>query len=229
MKLNTFHLKIIATVLMIIDHIAYTCIPSNMELYAIMRIVGRVSAPLFWFCFVEGYKHTSNKMKYTTRLMFAALIMMVGNFTLSCFISNKYTLNIASPNLFLTMFFMLLSLLCFDQIPKQQSAHKVIYFLIGLIFALIVGIACDYGWIAACSILVLYFVKNNTIQLILFAIANTIIPLIQANPIQFFAVLSVLFIMNYDDVKPKRSVKWFFYWFYPIHLWALMIIGYFVV
>ena len=58
-KFNTFHLKLIAMIFMIIDHIAYFLMPANSMLWLIMRCIGRLAAPMFWFCFVEGYKHTS--------------------------------------------------------------------------------------------------------------------------------------------------------------------------
>ena len=64
LKFNSFHLKLFAVLFMIIDHMAYYMISPDIPIYAIMRMVGRLAAPIFWFCFVEGYKRTKNKTKY---------------------------------------------------------------------------------------------------------------------------------------------------------------------
>ncbi|MFR2158013.1 MAG: TraX family protein [Evtepia gabavorous] len=56
-------LKGIAVVSMVLDHIYYFfgytgCIPTWCSM------VGRLAAPLFLFCLVEGFVHTSNRKKY---------------------------------------------------------------------------------------------------------------------------------------------------------------------
>lgn len=71
--MSIFTLKMIALCTMIIDHIgAY--IPSTPE---ILRCVGRISAPLFLFCAIQGYKKTSNKYRYMCRLYVFSIFMGV--------------------------------------------------------------------------------------------------------------------------------------------------------
>lgn len=67
-------LKGIAVVSMVLDHIYYFfgytgCIPTWCSM------VGRLAAPLFLFCLVEGFVHTSNRKKYFFRVWVLAAPM----------------------------------------------------------------------------------------------------------------------------------------------------------
>ena len=66
-----FIIKLIAIFFMFVDHVKYA-LPScynNFTLY-----FGRIAFPLFAFCVVEGYIHTSNLKKYLTRLLIFGII-----------------------------------------------------------------------------------------------------------------------------------------------------------
>lgn len=72
-------IKIIAMISMLIDHIAL-CIPyiwMHQDVYRIMRNIGRIAFPIFCFCIIEGYYHTSDVKKYILRLFIFALISEV--------------------------------------------------------------------------------------------------------------------------------------------------------
>ena len=65
--LDSTQLKIIALVLMVLDHIHYFfeftgCIPT------VFSMLGRLSAPLFLFCTVEGFAHTHDRKRYVLRI-----------------------------------------------------------------------------------------------------------------------------------------------------------------
>jgi len=62
--LNTFQIKGIALILMVIDHIGSFLFPDVL----IFRWIGRLSAPLFLFCLVHGLDYTKNKKAYLLRL-----------------------------------------------------------------------------------------------------------------------------------------------------------------
>ena len=69
--MSIFTLKIIALLTMILDHIgAY--IQGTPE---ILRCIGRISAPLFLFCSVQGYKNTAKKQKYIWRIYIFSIFM----------------------------------------------------------------------------------------------------------------------------------------------------------
>lgn len=65
--LSSTALKTIALVLMLLDHIHYFFAFTGFvpELFSML---GRLAAPLFLFCTVEGFSHTSNRKKYIFRI-----------------------------------------------------------------------------------------------------------------------------------------------------------------
>lgn len=79
LKLTSFHLKIIAMVLMTIDHIAslifLPILGENSILYIVFKLIGRLSFPIFAFLVVEAILHTKNKKKYLLRLAVSALVI----------------------------------------------------------------------------------------------------------------------------------------------------------
>lgn len=62
-----FQLKTIALVLMVFDHIHYFFSFTDM-IPEWFSMIGRLSAPLFLFCVVEGFIHTHNRKKYFLRM-----------------------------------------------------------------------------------------------------------------------------------------------------------------
>lgn len=68
--INAFHLKILAIVTMLIDHIGMIFFPNVM----LFRIVGRVAFIIFAFLLVEGTQHTGNFEKYLLRLLLWAFL-----------------------------------------------------------------------------------------------------------------------------------------------------------
>ena len=63
-------LKLIACVTMLIDHIGALFFP-----YALwLRIIGRISFPIYCFLLAEGVHHTHSPLTYGLRLLLVALI-----------------------------------------------------------------------------------------------------------------------------------------------------------
>ena len=62
--LNSYHLKIIALVTMIIDHIGAIFYPD----LVFLRIIGRIAFVLYAFMLVEGVYHTNNIHKYIKKI-----------------------------------------------------------------------------------------------------------------------------------------------------------------
>ena len=65
--LTGFNLKYIAVILMVLDHIHYFFeFTGRVPLW--FSWVGRLAAPLFLFCFIEGFFHTHDRRKYFLKI-----------------------------------------------------------------------------------------------------------------------------------------------------------------
>ena len=115
--LSAFWLKIIAMITMIFDHIGAIILfhysiyePSSFlaSLYEPFRIIGRFSFIILAFLVVDGVKHTSNKIKYLSRLLILSLVMTLGEL---CF-THTY-----SGNPITTLFFGALTIVLLN-LPK---------------------------------------------------------------------------------------------------------------
>lgn len=71
--MSSFALKVLALICMLIDHIG-VFIP-NTPIY--FHWIGRISAPIFIFCCIQGFMHTKSKTKYLIRIYIASLLMSI--------------------------------------------------------------------------------------------------------------------------------------------------------
>ncbi len=72
--LTGFDLKTIALVLMVLDHIYYF-FEFTGKVPLVFTWLGRLSAPLFLFCVVEGFIHTHNRKRYFLTMYAIAVVM----------------------------------------------------------------------------------------------------------------------------------------------------------
>lgn len=66
-------IKILAAILMVIDHIGVILFPNVL----LLRIIGRLSFPLFAFMIAEGAKYTKNKLKYFLGIFILGIICQI--------------------------------------------------------------------------------------------------------------------------------------------------------
>lgn len=72
--LTGFQLKYIAMFLMVLDHIHYF-MGFTGKIPEWFSMLGRLSAPLFLFCVIEGFTHTRNRKKYFLQIYAIAIVM----------------------------------------------------------------------------------------------------------------------------------------------------------
>ncbi len=72
--LTGFQLKYIAMFLMLLDHIHYF-FEFTGKIPIWFSMLGRLSAPLFLFCIIEGFTHTHNRKKYFIQIYSIAIVM----------------------------------------------------------------------------------------------------------------------------------------------------------
>ena len=69
-----FFLKYLGMVLMILDHIEYFFGYTG-KIPILFSMLGRVAAPLFLFCLIEGFTHTRDRRKYFLRIYLISVFM----------------------------------------------------------------------------------------------------------------------------------------------------------
>ncbi|BBM48018.1 TraX family protein [Leptotrichia wadei] len=209
--MSLFILKIIGIVTMFLDHYHYIVGGSE-----ILNVIGRIAFPIFAFTLNEGYVHTRSLKKYLLRLfIFAVSIQMP-----SILFGYDYPMNI-----FFTLFLGLLSIYIFN-LKKMNVILKII--LIGFILFFSQKFKLDYGIYGILVIINFNIFRNNKFKILMnflvLNIYNVIFPKVFDLPdTQLFSLISLVFIFMYNGEK-GRSMKYFFYLFYPIHFFILEVI-----
>lgn len=173
--------------------------------------------PLFAFQIVEGYTHTKSKEGYIKRLFWFTLIseipfILFNNASIGDF---KITLNIGA-----TFFLGVLGMYVLENI---KPFHLKIPFL-AIILAMSFFIPMDYGLFGVLMVLLFYICKEKKYffapMYVLLLICNC---LLEGSLFEFPAIFSLVPILMYNG-KKGRSMKYFFYAFYPIHMLIIILI-----
>lgn len=200
-------------------------------IYNFFRSIGRIAFPLFCFAFAEGYAHTHSKGLYLLRLALFALISEVpfditfqfggGPEGWSEEISRHWPMYWRHQNVFFTF------LLAFSGLWLMEKAAALVKWK-PLAFLLQCGVAfvvCflaeykvrgDYDGFGVFFILVAYFLRKNRIVQIAGLILATVLFNPGCEPIPF--AIALVLMLLYNGQRGQRNLKYFFYWFYPVHI-----------
>lgn len=227
-------LKLIACITMLIDHIGAAFFPQ----YRFLRIIGRISFPIYCFLLSEGIRHTRDPKKYLLRLFVGILL---AELPFDClFFGALYWQH---QSVMVTLFLGTLMLLCLDR------ADGDLKFVLVLPFAALAELAmCDYGALGILLIAVFHLAPSRLWQLLgvfLLCFADDcryILESLQyftswqtadaigyilrnAPPLQTFATVSMVPIALYSERKltHSKALQTAFYLFYPAHLAILLL------
>ncbi|MDR1979178.1 MAG: conjugal transfer protein TraX [Synergistaceae bacterium] len=240
-----FHLKIIGVFLMVFDH-------TYQMFYAYgapewFNWLGRPVAPIFLFLCAEGFHHTGNKKRYMSLLFSGFLFMNV----VSTFLTAKMRLeDVALINnifgtLFVSTLYMLLSDI-FRKGVKEKRAGRVFLSLLGMLLPVGVGISLIAAegipiWLRvallryipnpvtveggfALTFLGVWFHLCGPSRFLqnLAVLALGILSFTSGGGAQWLMIFSIIPISLYNG-KRGGGGKYFFYIFYPAHIYALYI------
>ena len=207
-RINTFTLKMIAVVSMLIDHIGAVLFPQN----EILRMLGRLAFPIFAYTLVEGFMHTHDVKKYLMRLGILALLSEIP-FDLAF---NGTILESGHQNVFFTLFLGILML--YLALKAPTNLQRIITIVAMLIIA---DLLCtDYSSMGLLMIFWFYqFRENKIVKYIGIALINALC----MGGIQIYAILSRIPIALLSG-EQGRKCKAFFYGIYPVHLLVLYFI-----
>ena len=206
--LNSFQLKCIAMLTMLIDHIGAICFPQIIWL----RSIGRLSFPIFCFLIVEGFFYTRDIRCYMARLGLFALLSEIP-YDLAFY----HTIwNPQKQNVFFSLFIGICILWVIGR--KDEWGYRIIEVLLAMWFAEIMHV--DYGFRGILLIVWFYIMREKRWLKYAGAAAWNFI---RGQTIQGYGALSVFPIALYNG-KRGPNIKYFFYMFYPVHLLVLYLI-----
>ncbi len=227
--MNAKWLKILAVVLMIIDHIGFYLMPEG-TINLILRAIGRIAYPLFAYMIAEGFHKTHHVKKYLLRLLIAALIMEFVVLMIYLFTNANYFIQI---NVFIPLIAGLTGLILFYQ---KGWYYKL---LILPIFVLAELLHISYGVYGVILILIFGIIPKKIEQLTTFIFISLFFidwPLFvlmglegtaRYPSLQWTSLLAFIPIFLYNGQKGSYN-KWIFYLIYPLHLGLILMIKYLI-
>ena len=209
-ELTAFHLKLIAALTMLIDHIGAVIFPG----ITILRIIGRLSFPLYAFLIGEGIRKTKNKKKYFLNIFLTLIPFQL----ISFLVNGEFSLCV----LFGFSLSILFSLV-WEWSKKKWNTRFLYPFLVGFIFFVLTTILpVDYMFFSFLLPLISFFVKGKWKRVGIFFFFLFLLSFFYS--LQLFSLFSLLFLGMYGGKKGKVGGKYFFYAFYPGHYAVLGII-----
>ena len=211
-------LKLIALITMTIDHIGAYLLPQ----YRILRIIGRISMPIYAFMIAEGCHYTRNKAKY--------LGLMAG-FALALQLVNYFMRGVLLQCILVTFSLSIILIYTLQYVQKKKNAVScMLFFLVlaGVYWVCAVlpvhlpKFSIEYGFkgvllpvFIALGVSKPQKILGATVGLCFLAMGSTI---------QWYSLLALPLLALYSGLRGKGEYKYLFYIYYPLHLGAIYII-----
>ena len=205
-------LKLIALITMTIDHVGAYLLPQ----YRILRIIGRISMPIYAFLISEGCRHTRSKVKYFSLMAGLALICQLVYF---------FVLGSLVQCILVTFSLSILLIYALQYMQKRQDAWSCLVFLgmLGAVFLIserlpvyLRGFSIDYGFKGI--LLPVFFALGSSQQQKLTGGAVGLCYLAMGARTQRYSLLALIPLALYSGQRGKRGYKYLFYIYYPLHL-----------
>ncbi|MBO4457380.1 MAG: hypothetical protein J5802_06660 [Butyrivibrio sp.] len=267
--LTGFNLKYLALIFMVLDHIHYF-FEFTGKVPICFSWIGRLAAPLFLFCFVEGFIHTHDRKKYFLKIYLISVIMgaiqfgfynvlspavrgdgffpkngMLSSFAILFVVmqgiewirQKKFVKGLAALIIPLILPFIMAYCVFVPFVNSKNQAGLFAANLISLSVLPLHTAIVDGGTVTVLEgiILLLFsYCKNKKIRIYAWAIFSLLLNVaglalmgvgLSAKTLFFEAyewmsVFSIIFMLYYNGKRGEGNAK-LFYWFYPVHVYAL--------
>jgi len=223
-------LKIIAAISMLIDHIGFILFPDQV----VLRIIGRLSYPIFAFMIAEGCFYTKNKAKYFSGIFALATICQIFYYVYNrdFYMGILVTFSISVLLIYLVEF--LNERFHLSESTGFQKIGAALIFTVAIvaIYFLNAYVVIDYGfWGCIAPLFVTIFRKTKTLKIssltlqkIAFGIALVILSA-SLGGVQYYCLLALPLLFAYSGKRGKAKMKLFFYIFYPTHIVAVQMLS----
>lgn len=221
-------LKLLAAVLMVVDHVGVIFFPEVL----LLRQIGRLSMPIFAYFIAEGCRYTKSPWGYLGKLFVCLVVCQIGNYV------GTGSLEICILGTFLLGAILLF---CLQYAKKAlfggiwgKGALWAALFVAGTAATYYVNqkIYIDYGfWACMLPIFAgLLFLPENApahlkkwdnkwTNLLAFALGLCLLTRFDDyTEAQVYCLLALPLLALYSGKRGKWKMKYFFYLFYPVHL-----------
>ena len=224
--LNSNQIKFIAIIAMTIDHLTWLFYPGCQKIWWVMllHVIGRLTAPIMWFFIAEGFHYTHDVKKYIARLFgFAVISHFAYNFAGGIPYIPTGFFNMTSVMWSLAWAVVLMVVFTTERLPKWLK----IVLIIAICF---ITFPSDWSTVAAMCPVYLYlnrgdFKKQSLTMLIWVAIYSAVYFIFMDKPyglLQMCTLLSLPILKQYNGERGSwKGMKWFFYLYYPAHLFLI--------
>ena len=201
-RLTSYHLKLTAAFTMLLDHIGAILYPEADWL----RMVGRISFPIFVWLIVQGEAHTRDVWRYGLRLGLLGLISQP-----------IYQIAFETSDLNV-LFLLLIGLVCL-RVTREQSQWKFPLWMLAAVGTELLSIS--YGSYGIVILLFFRYFRSDSLWWLTW-IGFNLIAMVVFGTFQLPAiVVPLLFLLCNGKRGPQ--IRWF-YGFYPGHIALLAVI-----
>ena len=229
-------IKYFAILAMVIDHLAWLLMPANTNFGQFLHFLGRFTAPTMAYFIVQGALRTRQPDQYVIRMAFFAIISQLPFIVYSNLIRQADWFNISG--LQLNVLFNLLSALLMLLVINSRN-YDVLTKSIAVLVLAVLSFHCDWGLFIPAWALTLWFCRHSRVA-IFTGYTLTTIALILLNQYGLLKVVQPLpagwstlgllmppliwALADRPAGRPSSWQKYFFYWFYPVHLLLIVLI-----
>lgn len=222
--MTSFLLRFAALATMFVDHAGYVLFPQ----FGWMRIVGRVSFPLFCFLLAQGFRHTRSVPKYALRL---ALFACASEGIYNLVFTGRFAM-LSAHNVFFALLLSMGALAAWKHLMPKWPLGALVCVLAACVLGVVTK--TDYGFWGVLLCLCFYLAGDSkpgcvlalVASLGLFTLYRFQIRAASAGWIwtQWYCLASLPLMLLYNGKPGFRGGKWAFYVLYPAHLLVLWLI-----
>ena len=238
MGLSAFTLKLIAATAMLCDHVGAILLPHLL----VLRVIGRLAFPIFAYFIAEGCRYTRNKQKRFLMILGLALFCEAAYIVASGVVTGTVMVTFSCSVL------MIYALQALKEAATQKNGGRIV--LTAALFLGSIGLTCavghlvpmDYGIPGALLPVFLSFLDyvpektpaffqkldRHTIRLAVFALGLVLVWRLRlrvSGQIQVYSLMAVIPMAFYGGRPGPRLFKYWFYVFFPAHLFLLWLIA----
>lgn len=230
-------LKILALFTMTVDHVGLVLLPQ----YLILRIIGRLTYPIFAYMIAEGCFYTHSKARYLGGIVALGAACQVGFFVATASLEQSILSTFALS---------IITIFALQRLGERRDLLSALALAGALALDAIVtmvlpsvlgfGFSIDYGFFGVLLPVFVYLpriffkktVDKRHLRLMLVGAAvGTVLLCLQMSDwlygIEWFALFALVPLSCYNGKRGTRRLKYLFYVYYPLHLvviWSMALL-----